>query len=112
MPHPTAFETLQRLAKPRARGEHCELCGVSIAAAHEHLVEPARRRLMCVCQACAILFSAAGQRYNRVPTHACLLEGFRIADAEWDSLLVPINLAFFYRLSGSADVVAVYPSPA
>jgi hypothetical protein len=35
-----------------------------------------------------------------------------LADATWDSLLIPINLAFFYRDSSVGRVVAIYPSPA
>jgi hypothetical protein len=34
-----------------------------------------------------------------------------MTDAEWDGLLIPINLAFFVR-SGDSDVRAFYPSPA
>jgi hypothetical protein len=102
------------------------LCGAAVAAEHEHLVEPDKRRLVCVCQACAILFPAMpGQaggrsghlksiagRYKRVPSRIRFLPNFRLTDAQWDSLLVPINMAFFFASGTSGSVTAVYPSPA
>ena len=132
-----AFETLKRFTRPRAPEERCELCAAAIGTEHEHVVDPARRRIVCVCPPCAILFSAeSGQRYKRVPKGARMLAGFRMTDANWESLLVPINLAFFFRNSETADrslavaapnaqrfeagprplgsdgpIVAVYPSP-
>ena len=41
-----------------------------------------------------------------------LLADFQISDAEWDSLLIPINLAFFFENSLNSRVGALYPSPA
>ena len=35
-----------------------------------------------------------------------------MSDELWQSLLIPINLAFFYRQSATGKVVAMYPSPA
>ncbi|HXB70218.1 MAG TPA: DUF5947 family protein [Candidatus Acidoferrales bacterium] len=118
-----AFGSLQRFVRRTGSGERCELCGAGVAAEHEHLIEPDKRRLVCVCQACAILFggqsghlgSVTG-RYKRVPSRIRFLRGFRLTDAHWDSLLVPINMAFFFAssASGSASskMIAVYPSPA
>ncbi len=40
------------------------------------------------------------------------MSDFRLTDAQWDSLLIPIEMAFFYRNSTAGRVVAVYPSPA
>ena len=37
---------------------------------------------------------------------------FRMTGLQWESLMIPINLAFFYRDSASARVLAMYPSPA
>ena len=63
-----AFEVLRRFAKARAPVERCDLCGLEIGAEHDHLIDPAERRLACACGACAVLFSAqAGTRYKRVP---------------------------------------------
>jgi hypothetical protein len=108
-----AFGALRRFARRPPAGERCELCGAAVAEEHEHLLEPANRRLVCACQACAILFSAqAGQRYKRVPRSVRFLPGFRVTDAQWDSLLVPINMAFFFESSAAGKMIAIYPSPA
>ena len=40
------------------------------------------------------------------------LQGFRLSDARWEDLRIPIGMAFFFRSSPAARVVAVYPSPA
>jgi hypothetical protein len=108
-----AFGELRRFARRPDYEEHCELCGAPVAPEHEHLVEPGKRRLICACQACAILFSGqANQRYKRVPTRTLSLAGFRLTDGQWDSLMIPINMAFFCRSSATGKVTAVYPSPA
>jgi len=44
--------------------------------------------------------------------HPHLLPNFHMTDAQWDSLMIPINMAFFFRSSPEARVVAMYPSPA
>jgi hypothetical protein len=31
---------------------------------------------------------------------------------QWDAMMIPINLAFFYRDNASARMIAMYPSPA
>jgi len=108
-----AFGALQRFARRPAPEERCELCGSAVAPEHEHLMEVDKRRLVCACQACAILFSGQiGQRYKRVPRRIRLLPDFRLTDAQWEGLLVPINMAFFFQESATGKVVAMYPSPA
>jgi len=47
-----------------------------------------------------------------VPRRTRLLADFRITDAQWDALLVPINLAFFFFSTRANKMVALYPSPA
>jgi len=112
-PHTNAFGALQRFVRRRTPEERCELCGAGLAEDHEHLLEPANRRLVCACQACAILFSGDhDQRYKRVPTRVRFLPDFQMTDAQWDSLLVPINMAFFFESSTAGRVMAIYPSPA
>ena len=89
------------------------MCSAELAAEHTHLVEPASRQLSCACDACAILFSGqAEMKYRRVPRRARALPDFRLTDGQWDSLLIPIQLAFFFRSTPDARVVALYPSPA
>jgi hypothetical protein len=76
-------------------------------------MEPAARRLLCACGPCAVLFAdQATARYKRVPRRVRVLDDFRITDAQWDGLRLPIQLAFFYYSTPAARVTACYPSPA
>jgi Family of unknown function (DUF5947) len=107
------FALLRQFARRRQSGEHCELCASPLPAEHAHLVEPSTRRLLCCCDPCAILFSGQqSARYRRVPRRVTLLHDFAMTDAQWDDLLIPINLAFFFRSSPADRVIAAYPSPA
>ena len=88
----TALASLRRYVRPRAAAvrERCELCDAELAAEHSHLIEPASRRLVCACEACALLFCGqAGGRYRRVPRRVRYLSEFRLTDASWDSLSLP-----------------------
>jgi hypothetical protein len=112
-----SFTLLRQFAGKRRATECCELCGWELAPDHEHLVDPKARKLACACGACAILFaSQSGAQYKRVPREIKFLAGFRLTDAEWESLMIPINMAFFFESdiekNGEAKVVALYPSPA
>jgi hypothetical protein len=98
--------------KPRQRAEVCELCASPIGSEHFHLLEFEKRRVACACDPCAILFNGnARQRYRRIPRDITRLQDFILDDQEWDSLLIPINLAFFVNSSSAGRVVAQYPSP-
>lgn len=109
----TPLATLQRFVrKPGERVELCELCAKPLLPAHSHLLELNKRVVTCACDACAILFSGnARQRYRRIPRDVFRLEAFRMDDQEWESLLIPINLAFFVFSSSAGKLVAQYPSP-
>lgn len=108
-----SFSTLRRFVRERPPLERCDLCSAPVGPVHPHLIEPARRRLQCSCDACAILFSGhAAARYRRVPQRVRSLRSFHLTDAQWDSLLIPISMAFFYESSVDKRVVALYPSPA
>jgi hypothetical protein len=112
-PRENAFGTLQRFVRRNNPEERCELCGAAVASEHEHLLEVNRRKLICACSACGILFSGqSGQRYKRVPARVRFLPDFRMSDAQWDGLLVPINMAFFVENSAAGKMMAAYPSPA
>jgi hypothetical protein len=107
------FARLRELARRQAPAGHCDLCGQPVAENHDHLMEPAARRLLCACGACAVLFSGqTGARYKRVPRDVRMLERFELSDGQWDSLRLPINLAFFFYSSPKTKMVACYPSPA
>lgn len=110
-----AFDALRRFTRARAPLERCDLCGLAIAPDpdHEHLFEPAARRLVCACGACAVLFSGqADTKYRRVPRRVRRLEHFRLTDAQWEDLRLPIDLAFFFHSTPHAKTLACYPSPA
>jgi hypothetical protein len=104
---------LQRFLRPRPRVEVCELCSAVLGPEHQHLVEPAQRSLVCACDACAFLFSQQGRtKYKRLPRRVRFLPDLRITDGQWDSLAIPIGLAFLFHSSTLGRVVALYPSPA
>lgn len=108
-----AFDALRRFTRPRAPLERCDLCGLALGAGHEHLLEPATRRLVCACGACAVLFSGqVDARFKRVPRRVRALNDFRLTDAQWEGLRLPIELAFFFDSTPHGRTVACYPSPA
>ena len=107
-----AFGALRQFIRRKPGGERCELCSAEVATDHPHLIEPGRRKLVCACEACAILFSGMGTKYKRVPKRVLALADFSLSDGQWESLMVPINMAFFYRSTQNARMVALYPSPA
>ncbi len=109
----TALSSLRRFVRPRTVAERCELCNAELATDHAHLVELSSRRLVCACDACAILFDTPGTgKYRRVSRRVQLLTDFRLSDVAWQGLGVPINLAFFLPSTAAECVIALYPSPA
>lgn len=108
----SSFAALRRFVRERAPVERCELCSAGLTADHQHLIEPASRRLVCACDACSILFSNQAGKYRRVPRRVRFLRDFRLSDAQWESLLIPINMAFFFHSVPAGKVISLYPSPA
>jgi hypothetical protein len=107
-----ALGALRQFTRRKRDAERCELCSAEVAVDHPHLIEPGSRKLLCACDACAILFAGMGTKYKRVPRRILALPDFRLSDGQWDSLMVPISMAFFFRSTADARVVAFYPSPA
>ena len=108
-----AFAALRRFARKRPAVERCEMCSQPLGPEHYHLVEPANRRLICACQACAILFeSQSATKFRRVPRDVVFLRDFQLSDAQWDGLMIPIEMAFFFKTSPQGKIIALYPSPA
>jgi hypothetical protein len=101
----------QYVRKPRERIEVCELCSTRLAPQHLHLLNLDEHEIVCACDACAILFvDSTQQSYRRIPRDLRRLD-FVLDDQEWDSLLIPIKLAFFVHDSKAGRVAAQYPSP-
>jgi hypothetical protein len=93
--------------------EQCELCSAGLAQEHPHLVELTSRQILCACDACAMLFDGMERtKYKRVSRRAQYLLEFEMTDGQWESLLIPINMAFFFGSSNEGRVIALYPSPA
>lgn len=105
--------SLRNFVRKAPETEHCELCAVALREHHQHLVDPKTRRLICACDACAMLFTPSGEtKYRRVPLDARFLSDFRLSNQAWNGLGIPIGLAFIYLSSVSNQTLAVYPSPA
>jgi hypothetical protein len=99
----SAFETLRRLAPVNLSVEHCELCSLALGSAHQHLFAIGNRKIVCACEACAVLFSdARARKFKRIPRGSRRFADFALDDMQWDALRVPIGLAFFFYESDSA----------
>ena len=108
-----SFAALRRFARAKKMVESCDFCSAELYEDHQHLIEPEQRRLVCVCGACAVLFGGHGETsYRRVPRRILYLKDFRLTDAQWEGLLIPIQLAFFFHSSPAGRVITLYPSPA
>ncbi len=112
-PAGNAFGILRQFARKRRPEERCELCSAALGHEHPHLIELSARKLLCACGACALLFDGgANGKYKRVPHDVRLLEPFHLTDSQWEGLMIPINMAFFYSSSIENRIVTLYPSPA
>ncbi len=121
----SAFSSLRRFAQEesekaaevvqeQAAQERCELCSEPIPPEHRHLLEVSTREIMCACRACSILFdseAASEGRYRIIPDRRLFLEDFEMSDAQWDTLRIPVDMAFFFYSAPAERVVAFYPSP-
>lgn len=109
----TGFAALRRFVQRDPQPERCDMCAAALPANHDHLVEPAAKRLVCACGPCAMLFtSQEGGRFRRVPSRLERLTDVRLPEDRSGGLGIPVKLAFFYRSSATGGTVAVYPSPA
>ncbi|MEO7372167.1 MAG: DUF5947 family protein [Ilumatobacteraceae bacterium] len=100
--------------KPRP-GERCELCAELIPDEHGHVVDLESRALMCACRPCYLVFApqgAGGARFRAVPDRYVSFPDFELSSAQWDSLQIPVGVAFFFMNSTMNQVAAFYPGPA
>ncbi len=69
---------------------------------------------MCVCRGCYLLFTDgnAGLRYRAVPDRYVMFPDLALGRREWESLQIPVGLAFFFLNSALDRMVAFYPGPA
>ena len=115
---PQPFAKLKRFLSPQASrraDEHCEFCSTAIGGGHSHVVAAETRNLMCVCRPCYLLFTRGGAahgKYKAVPERYISLPGFFLTDAQWDSLQIPVGIAFFFFNSALGRMAAFYPGPA
>ena len=110
-----ADEESEKSAKAvEAAQEYCDLCGEPTPSEHRHLLEVSTREIMCVCRPCSILFdseAASEGKYRLVPDRRLFLEDFEMSDVQWESLRIPVDMAFFFYSTPSERVAAFYPSP-
>jgi hypothetical protein len=118
--------------RTQALVERCELCGnpcgpegTVARPGHGHVADLEHRSIRCVCRPCYLLFTqrgAAGGRYHSVPERFVHVPEPELTPAQWDTLQIPVRIAFLFRSSGLGDSgpdeagagewVAFYPSPA
>jgi hypothetical protein len=112
-----AFDVLARIRAnrtPPPAGERCEMCAEAITDAHQHVVNLDGRQLMCVCRGCYLLFTdtEAELRYRAIPDRYLAFGDFALDRRTWETLQIPVGLAFFFYNSALDRTVAFYPGPA
>ncbi len=91
------------------------MCAEPVSDEHSHVVNLEGRSIMCTCRPCYLLFTqagAAGGRYRAIPDRYLFLPSSALSSAEWESLQIPVAVAFFFFNSDMDQVTAFYPSPA
>ena len=97
------------------KGPRCEMCAEPIDEWHGHVVDLEGRGLMCTCRGCAMLFSTPGAgkgRFKKVPERYRHAANVPLAEMTWDSIGIPVGMAFFFTNTAMGRTVAFYPSPA
>jgi Family of unknown function (DUF5947) len=95
----------------RVEGPRCELCPLTLAEDHKHLLDLEERRIVCVCPTCWSIRSGEA-RYRPTGSRTLWLEPFELSDELWAAFQIPIGLAFFMRSTSTGAIVGLYPSPA
>jgi hypothetical protein len=63
------------------------------------------RQVRCVCYPCSVLFDREGaSKFRLIPRRRRFLAGFSLSEADWESLRIPVGIAFVL-----ADGTAFYP---
>ena len=100
---------LRKFVRPREPEERCDACGATLPVDHIHQFNPITRLIRCACHSCARHDSTT---YREIPRRVLTLPNFKLSDAQWDDLMIPISLAFFSFQTPVNRVVALYPGPA
>ncbi len=111
----SSLAALRRFAKAPQQPvlERCELCNLVLPPTHRHLLEMQARQVACACDPCALLFeNEAAGKFRLIPREGYGLPDFHMTEPEWESLALPIDLAFFFHSTAQGKMVAMYPSPA
>jgi hypothetical protein len=95
----------------------CEMCGETIGAEgeHGHVADLTSRGILCACRPCYLLFTqggSGGARFCAIPERYRYTERFELSPATWDTMGIPVRMAFLFRNSAEQQTVAFYPSPA
>ncbi|GAA1950834.1 DUF5947 family protein [Kitasatospora viridis] len=115
MSAPAASGLRRFLTAPAPPVERCELCGLALAGEHRHLVDVERRSLACACPPCTLLLDRDGAgegRFRAVPQRYLTDPQVQLGAGLWESLGIPVGVAFLLHNSVSGRPLAVYPSPA
>lgn len=102
-------------SSPAEKVQRCEMCAEPIGEWHGHVVDLEGRGLMCTCRGCALLFTtegAGGGRFKTVPERYRHAANVPLAEMTWDSIGIPVAMAFFFTNTAMERTVAFYPSPA
>jgi hypothetical protein len=98
-------------------GARCEMCGEAIGpeGEHGHVADLVSRGIRCACRPCYLLFTqdgAGAARFCAIPERYRYTARFELSPAVWDTMGIPVRMAFFFRNSAEETTVAFYPSPA
>lgn len=108
-----ALNLLRQFARERVPQERCDVCSAVLSGEHAHLMEPGTRQLICVCDECLVsVGNRADGKYRRVPRSGRAIPDMQLDDALWESLMIPVGMAFFFYNSQAGKMAAFYPSPA
>jgi len=90
----SGIRVLRRFARPPPKAEQCDLCSRELSSGHLHLHEASTRNVVCAFDPCALRWgNVVGGRLKLIPRDTRALRDFRIANSQWESLALPIDLA-------------------
>lgn len=111
-----ALRRFMRERKPaQMTEEYCEMCSEPLGSEHRHLLDLSRHSIVCVCDACSLLFAPHGAgegKYRCISRRRLALQDFRMTDEQWGDLSLPVDMAYLFHSSEAGRPLAFYPSPA